>query len=377
MAGLYIHIPFCGSKCIYCDFYSLPNNHYLIDPYIDALLIEGKSRVNELLSESIKTVYLGGGTPSLLNKGQISKLVIGLKEIFDFTNVEEFTIEVNPDDITAEYIEHLKKLGINRVSMGVQSFRDEDLKFINRRHTSAQAINAVELIKAAGIDNISIDLIYGIPGQDIINWESNINIATSLDIHHISAYSLMYEHGTRLTVMRSLGKVKEMCEDEVAQMYEYLVKTLKNKGFCHYEISNFALPGFASKHNSSYWDLTPYLGLGVAAHSFNGKDRIYNPSNLKLYIDSVNHGKSFAVVEQISDDEKFDEFIMLRLRTSEGVSSIDVKNRFADKYYDYFMKKVAVLVRRGMIIQKMDKFYIPEKHVLISDNITCELLWEE
>lgn len=377
MAGLYIHIPFCDSKCIYCDFYSMANNHHLISQYIDTLLIEGKNRATEISSHQIKTVYLGGGTPSLLNKSQISKLILGLKEIFDFSSVEEFTIEVNPDDINIEYVEFLKNLGVNRVSMGVQSFRDEDLQFINRRHTSAQAIEAVESIKSAGIKNISIDLIYGIPGQNIRNWENNIDIATSLNVQHISAYSLMYEHGTRLTVMRTLGKVEEMDEDEVAEMYDYLVKSLKNKGFKHYEISNFALPGFESKHNSSYWNLTPYLGLGVAAHSFDGKDRRYNPANLKLYIETINQGKSFAEVEQISVSEKYDEYIMLRLRTSEGVQSKEIMDRFGSKYYDYFMKKVTIMMGRNMISHDMGRYYIPERHILVSDNITCELLWEE
>lgn len=377
MAGLYIHIPFCESKCIYCDFYSMANNNHLIDKYIDALLVEATQRKNELNSETITTVYLGGGTPSLLSITQLSKLVNGLKKMFDFSDVEEFTIEVNPDDVTADYIQQAKSLGINRVSMGVQSFSDEDLRFINRRHTAKQTTDAIHIIKNAGIDNISIDLIYGIPGQNIEIWKNNVDTAISLSVQHISAYTLMYEDGTRLSVMRSLGKITEVDDDVVAAMYDYLVAQLKSNGYIHYEISNFALPGFHSRHNSSYWNLTPYLGLGVAAHSFDGTIRRYNPSNLKKYLDALGEGKLFVEVENITQAEKYDEYVMLRLRTADGIDAYELTHRFGEEYYQFFIEKAIPLVSEGSLINENGRYYIPENHIMVSDNITCDLLWDD
>lgn len=377
MAGLYIHIPFCESKCIYCDFYSMANNNHLIDKYIDALLVEAVERKKELNSETLTTVYLGGGTPSLLSITQLSKLVNGLKKVFDFSAVEEFTIEVNPDDVTPEYIQQAKSLGINRVSMGVQSFSDEDLRFINRRHTAKQAIDTIHIIKEAGIDNISIDLIYGIPGQNIEIWKNNVDTAISLSVQHISAYTLMYEEGTRLSVMRSLGKIKEVDDDVVAAMYDYLVAQLKSNGYTHYEISNFALQGFHSRHNSSYWNLTPYLGLGVAAHSFDGTVRRFNPSNLKKYLDAWGEGKLCVEVEKITKAEKYDEYVMLRLRTADGIDVDELMHRFGEEFYQFFIEKAKPLVSEGSLINENGRYYIPENHIMISDNITCDLLWDD
>lgn len=377
MVGLYIHIPFCESKCIYCDFYSMANNNHLIDKYINALLVEAVLRKNELNSETLTTVYLGGGTPSLLSITQLSKIVNGLKKVFDFSEVEEFTIEVNPDDVTAYYIQQAKSLGINRVSMGVQSFNDVDLRFINRRHTAKQATDAIHIIKKAGIDNISIDLIYGIPGQNIEIWKNNVDTAISLSVQHISAYTLMYEEGTRLSVMRSLGKITEVDDDVVAAMYDYLVAQLKSNGYTHYEISNFALPGFYSRHNSSYWNLTPYLGLGVAAHSFDGTVRRYNPSNLKKYLDALGEGNLCVEVEKITKAEKYDEYVMLRLRTADGIDADELMHRFDEEYYQFFIEKTKPLVSEGSLINENGRYYIPENHIMISDNITCDLLWDD
>ena len=355
----------------------MANNNHLIDKYIDALLVEAALRKNELNSETITTAYLGGGTPSLLSITQLSKLVNGLKKVFDFSDLEEFTIEVNPDDVTAYYIQQAKSLGINRVSMGVQSFNDEDLRFMNRRHTAKQATDAIHIIKEAGINNISIDLIYGIPGQNIEIWKNNVDTAISLSVQHISAYTLMYEEGTRLSVMRSLGKITEVDDDVVAVMYDYLVAQLKSNGYTHYEISNFALPGFHSRHNSSYWNLTPYLGLGVAAHSFDGTVRRYNPSNLKKYLDALGEGELCVEVENITKAEKYDEYVMLRLRTADGIDADELTHRFGEEYYQFFIEKTKPLVSEGSIIKENGRYYIPENHIMISDNITCDLLWDD
>lgn len=377
MAGLYVHIPFCQSKCIYCDFYSMPDRLHRASEYVDALLIEAEARREEVKGEPITTVYVGGGTPSLLSEMLMEKLVIGLGRIFDMSRVEEFTIEVNPDDVHVDYIRFLRSIGVNRVSMGVQSFRDEDLRLINRRHHAAQAISAVEAISAAGIENISIDLIYGIPGQSQEDWKKNVEKAISLRVKHISAYSLMYEHGTRLTAMRDKGLVEEVAEESVAAMYDILVKALHHAGYQHYEISNFCLPGYHSRHNSSYWNLTPYLGLGVAAHSYDGAVRRYNPSHLQDYLQAMKLHQPFAKAEQCSESERYDEYVMLRLRTASGLGIEALKEMFSPKFSDFFIRKAKVLLAQGLLCEAEGNVFIPEHHVMVTDMITCELMWED
>ena len=377
MAGLYVHIPFCQSKCIYCDFYSMPNRLHQASEYVDALLIEAVARREEVKGESITTVYVGGGTPSLLSEMLMEKLVSGLGRIFDMSRVEEFTIEVNPDDVHVDYIRFLRSIGVNRVSMGVQSFHDEDLRLINRRHHAAQAISAVEAISAAGIENVSIDLIYGIPGQSEEDWKKNVEKAISLKVNHISAYSLMYEHGTRLSTMRDKGLVEEVAEESVAAMYDILVRELHHAGYQHYEISNFCLPGYHSRHNSSYWNLTPYLGLGVAAHSYDGAVRCYNPSHLQDYLQAIKSHQPFAKAERCTESERYDEYVMLRLRTASGLGIEALQEMFLPKFSDFFIRKAKVLLAQGLLCEKDGNVFIPEHHVMVTDMITCELMWED
>ena len=376
MAGLYVHIPFCQSKCIYCDFYSMPNRLHQASEYVDALLIEAVARREEVKGESITTVYVGGGTPSLLSEMLMEKLVTGLGRIFDMSRVEEFTIEVNPDDVHVDYIRFLRSIGVNRVSMGVQSFRDEDLRLINRRHHAAQAISAVEAISAAGIENVSIDLIYGIPGQSQEDWKKNVEKAISLKVKHISAYSLMYEHGTWLTAMRDKGLVEEVAEESVAAMYDILVKALHHAGYQHYEISNFCLPGYHSRHNSSYWNLTPYLGLGVAAHSYDGAVRRYNPSHIQDYLQAMKLHQPFAKAERCTEPERYDEYVMLRLRTASGLGIKALQEMFSPKFSDFFIRKAKVLIAQGLLCEAEGNVFIPEHHVMVTDMITCELMWD-
>mgnify|MGYP002520977677 CR=1 FL=1 len=353
----------------------MPHRIHQVGDYVKTILKEAQLRQSELNGDNLNTVYIGGGTPSLLNRNQLKELVNGIKALYDFSHVEEFTIEMNPDDVDDNIIETVKELGVNRVSMGVQSFRDEDLQFIKRRHTAKQAIEAVRAIQRQGVHNISIDLIYGIPGQNIDIWKNNVKIAISLDVPHISAYSLMYEKGTRLTVMRDIGKLAELSEDDVTAMYDYLVATLKEKGYVHYEVSNFALPGYCSQHNSNYWNLTPYLGLGVAAHSFDGDVRRFNAANLKQYSNTIGEGKVFAEEEHLSVYEKYDEYVMLKLRTAEGVPLTELKWRFGEKFYDFFLKKAIIMVNNGMLTLTERHIRIPEDKVMISDGIICDLLW--
>ena len=293
------------------------------------------------------------------------------------SRVEEFTIEVNPDDVHVDYIRFLRSIGVNRVSMGVQSFRDEDLRLINRRHHAAQAISAVEAISAAGIENVSIDLIYGIPGQLEEDWKKNVEKAISLKVNHISAYSLIYEHGTRLSIMRDKGLVEEVAEESVAAMYDVLVRELHHAGYQHYEISNFCLPGYHSRHNSSYWNLTPYLGLGVAAHSYDGAVRRYNPSHLQDYLQAMKSHQPFAKAERCTESERYDEYVMLRLRTASGLGIEALQEMFSPKFSDFFIQKAKVLLAQGLLCEVEGNVFIPEHHVMVTDMITCELMWED
>ena len=347
-----------------------------ISQYVDALLVEAKLRASLIGDAPIKTLYIGGGTPSVMPTNLLQKLVLGISDILDLSQVEEFTIEVNPDDVTVEYVIALRQLGINRVSMGVQSFIDSELRAINRRHSSQQAINAATSIKAGGINNVSIDLIYGLPGQTLTSWQLSINQALALEVHHISAYNLSYEPGTRLWVMREKGRVQEVSDDECIAMYDYLVNILKSAGYEHYEISNFALPGYRSRHNSSYWNFTPYLGLGAAAHSFDGTARSYNPSNLKLYIESLDSGKTAFVEENLEWWERHDEEVMVRLRTCDGLDTALIREHYGEKAYNSINEKSNKFLVSGLLEKHGDTLVLTHKGVMVSDTIIRTLMWD-
>ena len=291
MAGVYVHIPFCASRCSYCDFFSTLKLPQTGEAYVEAVVAEARLRCAELRGEAVRTLYMGGGTPSQLPLPLLERLLAGLGEVIDLGSVEEFTVEANPDDVTPQWSAAVKALGVNRVSMGVQSFEDPILRAIGRRHTARQAVEAVNALRQAGIDNISIDLIYGLPGQTVASWARSVEEAIALEPQHISAYGLTYEEGTRLWRQRESGEVVEVPEEQCLEMYRTLVEMLAAAGYEHYEISNFALPGYHSRHNSSYWDETPYLGLGSAAHSYDGAVRRYNPADLQEYIATIASGK--------------------------------------------------------------------------------------
>ncbi|MBQ9585308.1 MAG: radical SAM family heme chaperone HemW [Muribaculaceae bacterium] len=375
MAGLYIHIPYCKSKCTYCDFYSTPQVETM-EQYVHSLLCEARLRKNEIDSEQVSTLYIGGGTPSVMPTSMLTTLITGLDKVFGLKNVEEFTIEVNPDDVTTHYVTALRALGVNRVSMGVQSFNDDELQAINRRHTAKQAIHAVNSIKDAGIDNVSVDLIYGLPGQSLDSWQHNVEQAIALDVQHISAYCLSYEKGTRLWAMREQGKVMETSDELCIAMYENLVKSLKKAGFEHYEISNFALPGFRSRHNSSYWNFTPYLGLGAAAHSYDGNVRRYNPSSIRQYIKALSGGSTAYSEEHLELWERHDEEIMLRLRTSDGLDTTLFEHRYGQKACENLLSKSKPLIEQGLLNKDNNTLILTHKGVMLSDNIIRNLMWD-
>ena len=315
MAGLYLHIPFCKKRCLYCDFFSTT----LLERragYVEAMLKEIQARRNEA-GEPIRTIYFGGGTPSTLAIQDIQRLI----ETIGIDEAEEITMELNPGDATPEYLQALRAIGINRLSIGIQSFQDELLQLIGRRHNAEQAIEAVKMAQEAGFDNLSIDLMYALPTQTMEMWQADIETALRLNIQHISCYGLMYEEGTALTRLRDQGKLTPVDEDTENAMYDRLCEHLKAAGFVHYEVSNFALPGCEAKHNSRYWDGTPYIGIGAGAHSYIGRVRSWNPDDLEAYIRGIRDGKLERESETLTEKDLYNERVMLGLRTCRGIEA--------------------------------------------------------
>lgn len=377
MAGIYIHIPFCKRRCSYCDFYSVVNTAYA-DRYVDAIIGELSIRKNEISLDDVRTIYIGGGTPSVLTADQLGQLLAGIKKMVDFNRVLEVTIEVNPDDVTEEYIYNVKQCGVNRVSIGIQSFVDSELKAVNRRHNAQGAVEAVARIKRAGIDNISIDLIYGLPEQTIDTWRHSIDCAIGLGVNHISAYCLSYEEGTALTKLRDMGKIREADDDMCVMMYDELCSRLSTAGYDHYEISNFALPEMYSKHNSSYWNGSLYLGLGAAAHSYDGMVRRYNPQNIKQYLDDIEQGIAAFEEEQELWWQRYNETVMVRLRTRWGVSLSEITREYGDAMAKRFAEISQQFVLSSMMERDGDDIYrLTRGGVMMSDAIIRELMYVE
>lgn len=374
MAGLYIHIPFCSQKCIYCDFYSVPVREKA-DEYIKSILAELKSRIRELDGEEISTIYLGGGTPSMLSLEQIGYLISNIGSICDLDDVAEFTMEVNPDDITQEYANGLHGMNINRISMGIQSFNDDELKTIKRRHDSSQAADALEYLKKAGFENISIDLIYCLPGQTLESWSETVNRAVNAGVQHISAYGLTYEEGTAIYKMRDRGEVTEATETMYVDFYKILTEKLRKAGFVHYEISNFALAGKYSRHNCSYWNDMAYLGLGSSAHSYTGNKRRFNPNGVREYIRAMNNGEIFYRTEEETIYERYNDFVMTRLRTMWGIDMAELKNKFGESLVSFFEKNSKKYILSGDLLVNEGTVKISQDGIMLSDSIFRDLFY--
>ncbi|MBD5379754.1 MAG: radical SAM family heme chaperone HemW [Bacteroides sp.] len=366
---LYIHIPFCHSKCAYCDFYSSAHRPVDADAYIDALITEFKLRYNEI--PDYPTIYIGGGTPSSLSDRQIERFVKSISEYININELKEFTIEMNPEDVTPDRLLFYKSLGINRVSMGIQSFNDAELKRVGRRHSSEQALRAVAAIKNSGLI-FSCDLIYGLPLQTIDSWKDSLRKLLSFEPHHFSAYLLSYEEGTALWRMREKGLITEADEDTVYTYYNILTETARQHGYDHYEISNFARPDFHAVHNSGYWDNQPYVGLGASAHSFDGKVRRYNPSDAAEYVNTLKSGNLYVEIEDENEVDRTNDCIITRLRTNQGLSLTDIPPRFQSE----FKSQATPLVNSGQLAFNPDqnRYIIPEQNLLKADAIMRELL---
>ena len=386
MAGIYIHIPFCRSRCIYCGFYSTTALD-LRQRYVDALCreMEIRSQRSEVRGERIETIYLGGGTPSQLTFDQLRQLFIYINKVYPLTPDSsplppEITIEVNPDDVTVEFAAVLQQLPVNRVSMGIQTFDDQRLRFLHRRHTSQQAIKAVDILRSAGIQNISIDLMYGFPGETLEQWEADIEAALALDVEHISAYCLMIEEGTPLHKMftdDSLLFTDDYPDEEMErQMYEVLIDRLEAAGYEHYEISNFAHSGFRSRHNSSYWNGTPYIGLGAAAHSYDIRSRSWNVADIRQYIERMERGERIFEEELLDDDTRYNDIVTVALRTKEGIDL----NALSEKHREYCMKNARRYLNDGLLelstIRGAESpiLHLTRRGLFVSDMVMSDLM---
>lgn len=373
--GIYVHIPFCRSKCYYCGFYSMASNR-LKEGFIRALCREMELRKDYLPQREAATLYFGGGTPSSLSLADTGILVERLEQIWHFKPEAERTIEMNPEDMQAEKLKGLKQLGFNRISVGVQSFHDDILEKINRRHTARQAEEGIELAFKTGFENIGLDLIIGLPGQTREMLVRDIAQATRLPVSHISVYMLSIDPGSVLEQQYHKGRFLPEEEEVVAAEYEETVERLKEAGFRHYEISNFARDGKYSVHNASYWQQKPYIGLGPSAHSYDLKSRQWNISNLKSYIDNLDRGILSFEREELSGIDRYNEYLMTNLRTHWGIGLVELKEHFGFGYAA-FVRRMEEYIREGWAVRKGDRLCLTEKGWLISDKIFSELFLTE
>ena len=373
MAGIYIHIPFCKTRCIYCDFYSTTRSE-LLKQYIDSLCHELELRRNYLENEPIETIYFGGGTPSQLSGDDFNRIFTTIEHRFDLKSVQEITLEANPDDLTPSYLKVLSHLPFNRISMGIQTFNEPTLRLLNRRHTASQAIEAVEHCRQAGFQNISIDLIYGLPGETPESWEQDLQQAIRLGVEHISAYHLTYETGTPIYQMLQQHRIREVDEDNSVRFFTMLMEQLTAAGYEHYEISNFCRPGFYSRHNSSYWQGIPYLGCGPSAHSFNRKEREWNVASLEKYIQGMEMGERISEKEVLDLTTRYNDFIITSLRTRWGISLVKLKQDFGTELWQYCLDMAAPSLQNGKLEEKDGTLRLTQEGIFISDSIMSDLL---
>lgn len=373
MAGIYFHIPFCKKRCNYCDFYKSTDLSFL-NSYLKALKSELVERSNYLSDTEISTIYFGGGTPSLLSASDIEELISECKNLYNVNKGVEITLEANPDDLTFEYLNKIRNVGINRLSIGIQSFSDSDLQFMGRRHTSEQAINAVKDAQNVGFNNISVDLIYGIPGMSSDQWNNNLNEVFNLQIQHISAYHLTYHENTYLWNELQKGKIREIDEESSLIQFNQLIEQTLANGFIQYEVSNFAKEDFYSKHNSSYWKQIEYLGLGPSAHSYNGISRQWNISDVKKYIELISGKQIYYEREILSVNDQFNDYIITSLRTIWGVNLDLIKQKYDDNYLQHTLD-VSTGYINSSLVEKIDNVIrLTKKGIFISDGIITDFM---
>ena len=423
MSGIYIHIPFCKSKCGYCGFYSLPSLK-LKERFLEALKEEIVGRRDYLASEgmsyrpqqpidtlalkarydmgckgsvsmpseasTIHTLYFGGGTPSLLSIDEIGDILHLIKDTYTVAENAEITLEANPDTLSPEYLEGLRRLGVNRLSIGIQSFFDDDLQYLGRRHDAHHARQCLDWAKQAGFSNISIDLIYGLPTSNAEQWNKNLDVFFAYDLPHLSAYALTLEPNSILTKQIELGKARPISDDDALRDYGILCQRTKENGFLHYEISNFCRRGMHSKHNASYWFGTPYIGFGPSAHSYDGTSRQWNVSSVEKYIDTRRETARLrdqkvpcpevpcpaSEKEQLSPEQCYDEYVMLRLRTHWGIDLKWLKREMGERFSSYCEQHAQPLIAQGRLSQTREFLYLTDEQMLFADGVAEELFWE-
>ena len=374
MAGIYIHIPFCKRRCIYCDFFSTTQSEKK-SAYVHALCQELDMRKDYLEGEDIETIYLGGGTPSQLTQKELEEIFSSLYNIYKVKENAEITLEANPDDLTPEYVHMLRSLPIDRISMGIQTFQEETLKLLHRRHTAQQAIEAFRRCREAGFQNISIDLMYGLPGETLDTWEKDLRQAIALRPEHISAYHLIYEEGTALWKLREQHQVEEADEDLSVTLFRTLIDELTHAGYEHYEISNFCLSGLHSRHNSSYWTGKKYLGCGPSAHSFNGTSRQWNVASLDKYIHAIQQGKLDYEIEELDIYTRYNDYVITTIRTHWGMSLSHLRSTYGEDLYRYCLRMAKPHLEQGVLEMKEDTLKLTKEGIFISDGIMSDLLW--
>lgn len=372
MAGIYLHIPFCKQKCHYCDFhFSTQLNRF--DEMVEAICQEAIAR-KEYSKEKIKTIYFGGGTPSLLSQRQLEKILKTIEDHYELEEQVEITLECNPDDLSLEVLKNLHQAGVNRLSIGIQSFDDEVLRFMNRAHNSSQAHECLKLARQIGFENITMDLIYGIPEKKMAYWKEQVEQFLSYDIPHLSAYCLTVEQNTFFGHQLRSGKLTESPEDDTLEQFNYLRKRLAEEGFEQYEISNFAKTGFVSGHNSAYWLGEVYLGLGPSAHSYNRTSRSWNVANNSEYLRRLSSGELVAESEDIHSKEAFNEYILTRLRTKWGIHSGDLKQIDA-KGYQLILPAIDRFLKDGILREEKGTFFLSEEHLFTVDRVSADLFY--
>lgn len=376
MSGIYIHIPFCKQKCTYCDFYTIvaPGK---TDAFVNALIREIGLRNDYLSHRKISTIYFGGGTPSILNEAQLSLILQSLYAYFDIDANAEITIEANPDDLTAEYLRMLSRLPFNRLSIGIQSFQDNELKLINRRHNAQQAINAFYAARESGFDNISLDLIYGLPEQSMNSWNDNILKIIDLNPEHISVYGLTYEEGTPLFRQKQKGKVQPADDETMIEMHKEMMKKLILHGYEYYEISNYAKAGKRSKHNSSYWNFTPYAGFGPSAHSFDGISRQWNIASVSTYIEKIQQSEIFFEREVLTTTNLFNEYLLVKLRTMEGIRLRAFEEKFGKSEIERLLSKINEQSLNKYFNISEENICLNSQNIFISDFLIMNILKDE
>lgn len=374
MAGIYIHIPFCKQRCHYCDFYSTTQLKFL-PGLVEAIVNELQLRKDWLLNEPIETIYFGGGTPSVLRFDNLMKIFDHIHKAYPVTDKAEITLEANPDDLSATYLKDLSKTPINRLSVGIQSFNNDILKLMNRRHSAQQAQQVVKQSQDAGITNISVDLIYGVPGQEMELWNENLEQVNLLDVPHLSAYHLTIEPNTVFYKKQQQNQLLPINEEDSLLQFKTLINWSEKNGFEQYEISNFARNGLYSQHNANYWKQVKYLGVGPSAHSYNFSERAWNINHLQNYIQMINKGEQAFEIEHLSPSDQHNDYLITRLRTKWGVSLDEFEALFGRNRKEDLLIQAMPYIKKGDLISNQSVLKLSKEGIFISDAILTDLIW--